>query len=395
MKINDEWLKNSGTILVMNALKSKGNQAFFVGGCVRNSLLCKPITDIDIATNANPNEVIALAKKAGLKSIPTGIDHGTITIVSNGSTYEVTSFRKDIKTDGRHATVAYSNEIKDDAKRRDFTLNAIYMTSTGLIVDPLNGMQDLKKRRVRFIQDPNKRITEDYLRILRFFRFTAEYGDPGFGIDPDGLSACTANIDGIKLLAKERIGSEIRKILKTNNPSLVLAAMDKAAILSNILPGTTHKNIPILVHFENGNTINWITRLIVLGGADPTNALRLSNKERREYKNTLKAIRMGNKPSEIAFEFGEIIANSYALAIAALTESSPPRDLKKQISSRFDVSLADFKSLEDDLKLNIKLGAGDTPNDLLAFLNTNAQINHFVEVIPTANDIFIQTVKNN
>ena len=156
MKINDEWLKNSDTILVMNALKSKGNQAFFVGGCVRNSLLCKPITDIDIATNAHPNEVIALAKKAGLKSIPTGIDHGTITIVSNGSIYEVTSFRKDIKTDGRHATVAYSNEIEDDAKRRDFTLNAIYMTSGGSIVDPLNGMQDLKKRRVRFIQDPNK-----------------------------------------------------------------------------------------------------------------------------------------------------------------------------------------------------------------------------------------------
>jgi poly(A) polymerase len=120
------------------------------------------------------------------------------------------------------------------------------------IVDPLNGMQDLKKRRVRFIQDPNKRITEDYLRILRFFRFTAEYGDPELGIDPDGLSACTANIDGIKLLAKERIGAEIRKILKTHNPSLVLAAMDKAGILSNILPGTTHKNIPILVHFENG-----------------------------------------------------------------------------------------------------------------------------------------------
>ena len=116
MKINDEWLKNSDTILVMNALKSKGNQAFFVGGCVRNSLLCKPITDIDIATNAHPNEVIALAKKAGLKSIPTGIDHGTITIVSNGSIYEVTSFRKDIKTDGRHATVAYSNEIKDDER---------------------------------------------------------------------------------------------------------------------------------------------------------------------------------------------------------------------------------------------------------------------------------------
>lgn len=332
MKINDEWLKNSDTILVMNALKSKGNQAFFVGGCVRNSLLCKPITDIDIATNAHPNEVIALAKKAGLKSIPTGIDHGTITIVSNGSIYEVTSFRKDIKTDGRHATVAYSNEIEDDAKRRDFTLNAIYMTSGGSIVDPLNGMQDLKKRRVRFIQDPNKRITEDYLRILRFFRFTAEYGDPELGIDPDGLSACAANIDGITLLAKERIGTEIRKILKTHNPSLVLAAMDKAGILSNILPGTTHKNIPILVHFENENSINWITRLIVLGGADPTNALRLSNKERREYKNTLKAIRMGNKPSEIAFEFGEIIANSYALAIAALTESSPPRDLKKQIS---------------------------------------------------------------
>ena len=212
MKINNKWLKSKDTIKVMDALKCRNNQVLFVGGCVRNSLLGLPITDIDISTNARPDEIISLAKKAGLKSIPTGINHGTITIISNNKTFEVTSFRKDIKTDGRHATVAYSDKIEDDAERRDFTINAIYMTTDGIIIDPLNGMKDLKKRHVRFIKDPNKRIIEDYLRILRFFRFTAEYGDPDLGIDAEGLSACAANIDGIALLAKERVGSEIRKI---------------------------------------------------------------------------------------------------------------------------------------------------------------------------------------
>ena len=350
MKINNKWLKSKDTIKVMDALKCRNNQVLFVGGCVRNSLLGLPITDIDISTNARPDEIISLAKKAGLKSIPTGINHGTITIISNNKTFEVTSFRKDIKTDGRHATVAYSDKIEDDAERRDFTINAIYMTTDGIIIDPLNGMKDLKKRHVRFIKDPNKRIIEDYLRILRFFRFTAEYGDPDLGIDAEGLSACAANIDGIASLAKERVGSEIRKILKTQNPSSVLAAMEISGILSNILPGTACKNMPILIHLENKNTINWITRLIVLGGADPTNSLRLSNKENKEYKSTLKAINMGEKPSAISFKFGEIIAYSYSLAIAALTETSPPNDLSDQIakgsSVKFPIKPQDLHNLE-------------------------------------------------
>ena len=171
MKLNDKWLKDPDTVLVMQALQKKGNKALFVGGCVRNSLLKMPVTDIDIATDAKPHEIVSLAIDSGLKSIPTGIEHGTITIVSNNKTYEVTCFRKDIKTDGRHAVIEYSDNIEDDAKRRDFTMNAIYSTSSGIIVDPLEGLKDLKIRHVRFIKDPNKRIVEDYLRILRFFRF--------------------------------------------------------------------------------------------------------------------------------------------------------------------------------------------------------------------------------
>lgn len=350
MNISNNWLRNPDTIKVMSALKSEGNEVLFVGGCVRNSLLGEPITDIDISTNARPNKIIKLAEKAGLRSIPTGIDHGTITIISNNKTYEVTSFRKDIKTYGRHATVAYSDKIEDDAERRDFTINAIYMTSDGSVIDPLKGMKDLRKRHIRFIKDPNKRIIEDYLRILRFFRFTAEYGDPHLGIDAEGLSACAANIEGIISLAKERVGTEIKKILKSQDPSLVLNAMEIAGILSNILPGTTCKNIPILIHLENKSTINWITRLIVLGGAEPTDSLRLSNKESREYKHTLKAISTGKKPSIIAFELGEVIANSYALALAALTETPPPKDLKEQInrgsSVIFPIKSQDLNGLE-------------------------------------------------
>jgi len=350
MKLNDKWLKDPDTVLVMQALQKKGNKALFVGGCVRNSLLKMPVTDIDIATDAKPHEIVSLAIDSGLKSIPTGIEHGTITIVSNNKTYEVTCFRKDIKTDGRHAVIEYSDDIEDDAKRRDFTMNAIYSTSSGIIVDPLEGLKDLKIRHVRFIKDPNKRIVEDYLRILRFFRFTSEYGDPNLGIDADGLAACAANIDGIKLLAKERIGAELKKILKTKNPSIVLAAMDRAGILSNILPGSSSKYVPILIHQENQNTINWITRLVVLGGAEPTKSLRLSNKESREYKYTLKAINLGKKPSVVAFEFGKDIALSYSLSLAALTETFLPDNLYEQIilgtSVKFPIEAKDLKNLQ-------------------------------------------------
>lgn len=349
MKLTADWLQSPDTIAVMKALQTKNNQVFFVGGCVRNGLLGVPTTDIDISTDSRPEQIIALARTAGLKSIPTGIDHGTVTIVVNSNVFEVTCFRKDIETDGRHAIIAFANNIYDDAKRRDFTMNAIYALADGTIVDPLNGMTDLKNRHVRFIGNATKRIAEDYLRILRFFRFTAQYGDPALGIDADGLAACAAGVDGINLLPKERIGNEMRKILGSKNPSLVLATMDVSGILAKVLTGANAKYIAILVHLEQADQINWLTRLIVLGGSNQSAALRLTNAEARELRHTLKAIELGHKPNAIAFEFGKNIAVSTSLALAALTESAPPINLEAQItqgtSAIFPITAKDLDGL--------------------------------------------------
>jgi poly(A) polymerase len=168
-------------------LERAGHAALFVGGCVRNALLGQGVTDIDIATDATPEEVLALAAGAGLKAVPTGAEHGTVTVVSGHFPYEVTTFRRDVETDGRRAVVAFSRDIAEDAARRDLTINALYARSDGLVLDPGgHGLADLAARRVRFVGDPAVRIAEDFLRILRFFRFHAWYGDPARGLDSGG-----------------------------------------------------------------------------------------------------------------------------------------------------------------------------------------------------------------
>jgi len=359
MKLNTEWLTDPKTVRVMQALEAKGNVAYFVGGCVRNGLMGLPTTDIDISTDALPHETTALAEAAELKAVPTGIDHGTITIVVDGEPFEVTSFRKDIETDGRRAVVAFSKNIKDDAVRRDFTVNAIYAQADGVIVDPLDGLPDLKRRHIRFIEDPDQRIAEDYLRILRFFRFTTQYGDPSIGIDADGLAACAAGADGLDTLAKERIGSEMRKILAAENPEIGIAAMENSGILARILPGSSAKFLPILVHIEQKGQINWLTRLAVLGGQDVRDNLRLTNAEDAQLQAILKVIEMGIRPSVSAFEHGPEVAISGALALAALTENHPPTDLMAEVergaAAVFPIRASDLpdlqgKALGDHLK---------------------------------------------
>jgi poly(A) polymerase len=349
MKLSADWLRAPDAVKVMNALQAQGNLAFFVGGCVRNGLLNVPCTDIDISTDARPEQTIALAKAAGLKPVPTGIDHGTITIIADGEPFEVTSFRKDVETDGRRAVVAFSDDIMDDARRRDFTMNAIYARADGEIVDPLNGLPDLQARHVRFIEDPDQRIAEDYLRILRFFRFTAQYGDPALGIDGDGLAACAAGIDGLDTLAKERIGAEMRKILGCENPAMVISAMDASGILPRILTSASAKFIAILVHIEQSFQIDWMTRLIVLGGTDQVNALRLTKAEGGKLRAILRMIEMGIRPSAAAFEYGEEVARAGALAMAALCESVPPADLesaiKRGMAATFPVQSQDLAPL--------------------------------------------------
>ncbi|MGX1495606.1 poly(A) polymerase [Labrenzia sp. MBR-25] len=207
-----EWLKSPGIQAVFAAIEQDGDEARVVGGAVRNTLLGHPVPDVDIATTASPETVMKRARAAGLKPIGTGIDHGTITVVSSGYPYEVTTLREDVETFGRQARVVFGRNWTRDAERRDFTLNALYVDRHGRLHDPLGGLDDCLNRHVRFIGDPDTRIREDYLRILRFFRIYAAYG--AGDMDADGLGACLRQRDGLRHLSAERIGHEMRRLLR-------------------------------------------------------------------------------------------------------------------------------------------------------------------------------------
>ncbi len=226
------WITDEKTKAVMNALGQ--GAARFVGGCVRNTILGEPVEDIDIATMLTPTEVIAHLEAAGIKAVPTGIEHGTITAVVAGKPFEITTLRKDIVTDGRHAEVAFTANWDEDAARRDFTMNALYATKDGTLHDPVGGYDDAKAGVVRFIGDADARIKEDFLRILRFFRFTAWYGKGEF--DADSLAACAANTDGLKQLSGERVQKELMKLLAARDPLPGLRAMAAAGVLVEVLP---------------------------------------------------------------------------------------------------------------------------------------------------------------
>lgn len=205
------WLKRPETVRVFAALAADGGEARAVGGAVRDALLELPVMDIDFATTVVPEKVIGLARKAGLKAIPTGIEHGTVTVVADGVSFEVTTLRRDVETFGRHATVAFTLDWAEDAQRRDFTLNALYAGADGTLYDPLGGYEDLIAGRVRFIGDAEARIKEDYLRILRFFRFNAYYGKGP--LDADGLRACVRMRHGLAQLSAERVAAELKRLL--------------------------------------------------------------------------------------------------------------------------------------------------------------------------------------
>ncbi|OIQ06555.1 MAG: CCA tRNA nucleotidyltransferase, partial [Rhodobacteraceae bacterium CG2_30_10_405] len=279
MKITGTWLTRPETQAVCAMLTGAGYRALMVGGCVRNALLGLAVHDVDIATDALPQAVTDLAMAAGFKAVPTGFDHGTVTVVAGGIGHEITTFRRDVATDGRRATVAFSTLIGEDAARRDLTMNALYATPAGEVIDPLGALPDVLARRVRFVGDATARITEDRLRILRFFRFHAIYGDPDAGLDPEGLAACAANADGIEQLSRERVGAEMGKLLAARDPAPAVAAMAGAGILARVLPGADPRALAPLVHFEAGIAPRWQRRLAVLGGEDVAKRLRLARKD--------------------------------------------------------------------------------------------------------------------
>jgi poly(A) polymerase len=280
---SESWMRAPETQAVMAAL---GGEARFVGGAVRNALLRQPVTEVDIATPLTPGETTKRLQAANLKPVPTGIEHGTVTAIADGKSFEVTTLRRDVATDGRRAVVAFTTDWKEDAARRDFTMNALYAADDGEIFDYFEGLADLEAGRVRFVGDAATRIREDYLRILRLFRFHAWYGKGE--IDKDALHAAAAEKAGIAQLSGERIAKEVLRLLEAENPVPVLRLMASSGILAEILPGNL--NIARLERLARIDADNFfapdpILRLASLL-SDPASAnavadrLKLSNADR-------------------------------------------------------------------------------------------------------------------
>lgn len=327
-RITPDWLYNPAVAAVFSCLTAAGFQAYAVGGAVRNALLGRAASDVDIATDATPEQVTEQAKAAGLRALPTGIDHGTVTIVAAGTGIEVTTFRRDVETDGRRAVVAFAQDLETDATRRDFTINALYLDPRGRIHDPVGGLRDLEARRVRFIGDAETRIREDALRILRFFRFTAEIGGAA-GIDPEGLAASAELADLIDGLSAERIGAEMRKLLSTPDPAPAVASMGQSGILMRILPGADPGALAQLIDAEGEYGPGWPRRLVALGGS--LDRLRLSKAEGRRIAQIRAALDFDGGPAARGYLFGGDCAIDAQL-IARAAGIAPPPDWEAEIA---------------------------------------------------------------
>jgi poly(A) polymerase len=245
-----EWLVDPATVEMLQALTAEGADVRFVGGCVRDSLLRRPVHDIDMATPDRPEVVMSLLAAKNIKTIPTGIDHGTVTAIHGGRSFEITTLRKDVETDGRHARVVFTQSWREDAARRDFTINTLSADGQGRIWDPYNGLADLGGRRIRFVGNAERRIEEDVLRLLRFFRFQAHYGlGPP---DPAGLAACRRLCPRLVELSPERVTAEMIKLLAADDPAPALTIMLAEGILDPILPEIEHADrLRILVWLES------------------------------------------------------------------------------------------------------------------------------------------------
>ena len=251
-KHHSKWLFAPSLVKVFDAIESAGGEVRVNGGAVRNSLMGLAVDDIDLSTTLLPQETAKAVDVAGLKSVPTGIEHGTITVVSDKTGYEITTVREDIETDGRHAVVKFGSDWTKDAERRDLSINALYCDRQGEVFDPLNGLEDINSKTIRFIGEASDRIEEDYLRILRFFRFFAWYGEGR--PDAAGLKACAKLKSGLESISAERIWMEFRKLLSAPDPSRALLWMRTTGVL-------TFTKVKLLVLWVNLVRVN--QRLLV------------------------------------------------------------------------------------------------------------------------------------
>jgi len=267
-----EWVQDYPVQKLMSIIGGDLTPAvsMFVGGCVRNTLLHESVGDIDIATSLQPEEVFGKLQAANIKCIPTGIEHGTLTAVVDGKSFEITTLRHDDETDGRHAKVSFTQSWEEDARRRDFTMNTLLADMSGNIYDPTGaGMDDLNARKVVFVGEPAKRIEEDYLRILRFFRFYAQYGEGE--PDKEALRACESAADKITTLSRERITQEFLKILETDKVADVLTAMFDIGVLSDITDSSFNaSDLKAFADLQNKHSaVEVISRLFVVSGYRP------------------------------------------------------------------------------------------------------------------------------
>lgn len=298
---------------LLAALGADAGLTRYVGGAVRDELLGLRVNDVDLATRIPPDEVIRRLEKAKIKAVPTGIDHGTVTAISDGHVFEVTTLRRDVSTDGRRATVAFTDDWKEDAARRDFTINALSADPlTGELFDYFGGLSDLENRHIRFIGDPLQRIAEDHLRILRFFRFHARF-DAG---EPDGpaLEACSARANDLMALSRERVADELLKLLAIADPSRTVTIMLDRQILKPVLPEIARDRISdlrnvIAAEQDAGIPADPLRRLAALLPRDPAVAeniagrLRLSNKARKRLACAADA-QVSAPPETLAYRLG-------------------------------------------------------------------------------------------
>ncbi|WP_313806172.1 CCA tRNA nucleotidyltransferase [Sphingobium sp.] len=338
-----DWRHRPGLDALLKALGADQGLARFVGGAVRDGLLGLPVNDLDIATVIPPRSVIDRLKTAGIKAVPTGIDHGTITAVINGWPVEITTLRRDVSTDGRRATITYTDNWREDAARRDFTINALYADPiTHEITDFFDGVADLKAQRVRFIGDAGARIAEDHLRILRYFRFLARFGDDE--PDAEAYAACQAAANSLMALSRERIADELLKLLAVAGPLASLQLMIDGGILLPVIPEIDRSGLKRLRGLiereaESGIGPSAVRRLAALLPPDPRAAdqvgarLKLSNKARKRLTVALEGAATGAPPRNLAFRIGvegaidRILLNPAAPldGVSMLTGWLPPR----------------------------------------------------------------------
>lgn len=308
-----EWRHRPGLDGLLTALEAQAGHARFVGGAVRDGLLGLPVSDLDIATTLEPTAVVDRLKAAGIKAVPTGIDHGTVTAVIAGWPVEITTLRRDVSTDGRRATIAYTDDWREDASRRDFTINALYADPVSReVTDFFDGVADLQARRVRFIGTADERIAEDHLRILRYFRFLARFGrdEP----DADAYAACRAAANSLMALSRERIADELLKLLAVEQPLASVKLMIDGGILAAVLPEIDQsglERLKALIPREQaaGIAASPLRRLAALLPPDPRKAenvgarLKLSKKARKRITLALE-MPDASSPRAIGFRVG-------------------------------------------------------------------------------------------